>query len=82
MSGYPEWTVTVVSDDGEWMSEGVVSAGLGGLMLLVSSGATWVERTYASIRASSSWMDGRLPRRLDRTATQQLIDQHTVNRII
>jgi hypothetical protein len=37
LSGYSEWTVTVVPDDGEWMSEGVVSPGLGGLMLFVSS---------------------------------------------
>jgi len=37
MSGYSEWTVTVVSDDGEWVSEGVVSPGLEGLMLLISA---------------------------------------------
>ena len=40
MSVYSERRVTVVSDDGEWISEGTDPAGLGGVILLVRSDAT------------------------------------------
>jgi len=40
MSVYSERRVTVVSDDGEWISEGTDPAGLGGVILLVNADAT------------------------------------------